>query len=115
MGKGRIGDPYAKVLLKWNVVEKRIRELVNADKYLTPKGKEAFAQYKKEQAEEAMRREQEKLEHGIRVECKDAIEKAIAEKFDGYTFRGYRRGRYPAVWEGTCRDCPCQYNHALIP
>ncbi|WP_330391900.1 DUF3849 domain-containing protein [Enterocloster clostridioformis] len=85
LGKGRIGDPYAKVLLPWNVVEKRIRELVNADKYLTPKGKEAFAQYKKEQAEEAMRREQEKLEHGVRVECKDAIEKAIAEKFDGYT------------------------------
>lgn len=85
LGKGRIGDPYAKVLLKWNVVEKRIRELVNADKYLTPKGKEAYAQYKKEQAEEVMRREQEKLEHGVRVECKDAIEKAIAEKFDGYT------------------------------
>ena len=85
LGKGRIGDPYAKVFLKWNVVEKRIRELVNADKYLTPKGKEAFAQYKKEQAEEVMRREQEKLEHGIRVECKDAIEQAIAEKFDGYT------------------------------
>ena len=83
--KGSYGDPYAKVLLKWNVVEKRIRELVNADKYLSPKGKEAFAQYKKEQAEEAMRREQEKLEHGVRVECKDAIEKAIAEKFDGYT------------------------------
>ena len=83
--KGSYGSPYAKVLLKWNVVEKRIRELVNADKYLTPKGKEAFAQYKKEQAEEAMRREQEKLEHGVRVECKDAIEKAIAEKFDGYT------------------------------
>ena len=89
LGKGRIGDPYAKVLLKWNVVEKRIRELVNADKYLTPKGKEAFAQYKKEQAEEAMRREQEKLEHGVRVECKDAIEKAIAEKFDGYTLPGH--------------------------
>ena len=86
--KGRIGDPYAKVLLTWNVVEKRIRELVNADKYLTPKGKEAFAQYKKEQAEEAMRREQEKLEHGIRVECRDAIEQAIAEKFDGYTLPG---------------------------
>ena len=83
--KGRIGDPYAKVLLKWNVVEKRIRELVKADKYLTPEGKEAYAQYKKEQAEEAMRREQEKLEHGIRIECKDAIEKAVAENFDGYT------------------------------
>lgn len=83
--KGTIGDPYAKVLLKWNVVEKRISELVKADKYLSPKGKEAYAQYKKEQAEEAMRREQEKLEHGIQVECKNAIEHAIAEKFDGYT------------------------------
>ena len=71
--------------VEWNVVEKRISELVKADKYLSPKGKEAYAQYKKEQAEEAMRREQEKLEHGIRVECKNAIEQAIAEKFDGYT------------------------------
>ncbi len=86
--KGRIGDPYAKVLLKWNVVEKRIRELVKADRYLTPEGKEAYAQYKKEQAEEAMRREQEKLEHGIRIECKDAIEQAVAENFDGYTLTG---------------------------
>lgn len=83
--KGSIVNPYAKVLLKWNVVEKRISELVKADKYLSPKGKEAYAQYKKEQAEEAMRREQEKLEHGIRVECKNAIEQAVAEKFDGYT------------------------------
>ena len=86
--KGTIGDPYAKVLLKWNVVEKRISELVKADKYLSPKGKEAYAQYKKEQAEEAMRREQEKLEHSVRVECKNAIEQAVAEKFDGYTLPG---------------------------
>ena len=86
--KGRIGEPYAKVLLKWNVVEKRISEIVKADKYLTPKGKEAYAQYKKEQAEEAMRKEQEKLEHGIRIECREAIEKAIAEKFDGRTLSG---------------------------
>ena len=86
--KGSIVNPYAKVLLKWNVVEKRISELVKADKYLSPKGKEAYAQYKKEQAEEAMRREQEKLEHGIRVECKNAIEQTVAEKFDGYTLPG---------------------------
>ena len=45
LGKGRIDDPYAKVLLKWNVVEKRIRELVKADKYLTPAEKEAYAEY----------------------------------------------------------------------
>lgn len=83
--KGSYGSPYAKVLLKWNVVEKRIRELVNEDKYLSPQGKEAYAQYKQEKVEKAMQKEQEKLEHGVRMECKEAIEKAIAEKFDGYT------------------------------
>ena len=83
--KGNYGSPYAKVLLNWNVVEKRIRELVQSDRYLTAEGKEAYAQYKQEQAEEAMRREAAKLEHGVRMECKEAIEKAIAENFDGYT------------------------------
>ena len=82
--KGSYGNPYAKVLLNWNVVEKRISELVKADKYLSPESKEAYAQYKQEQAEKAMQREQEKLEHGLRVECKEAIEKEIAEKFDGF-------------------------------
>ena len=83
--KGSYTNPYAKVLLNWSVVEKRIRELVKADKYLSLEGKEAYAAYKQEQAERAMRREQEKLEHGVRMECKEAIEKAIADNFDGYT------------------------------
>lgn len=50
--KGNYGSPYAKVLLNWNVVEKRIRELVQADKYLSPEGKEDYAQYKQDRAEE---------------------------------------------------------------
>ncbi len=83
--KGDYGSPYAKVLLNWNVVEKRIRELVQSDRYLTAEGKEAYAQYKQERAEEARRKEAEKLEHGVRIECKEAIERAIAENFDGYT------------------------------
>ena len=62
--KGSYGNPYAKVLLNWNVVEKRIWELVQADRYLSPEGKEAYAKYKQEQAEEAMRREVKKLEQG---------------------------------------------------
>lgn len=82
--KGTYGSPYAEILLNWNVVEKRIGELVKADQYLTPEGKEAYARYKQKQAEEAMRREQEKLEHGVRLECKNAIEQAIARNFDGY-------------------------------
>lgn len=69
--KGNYGSPYAKVLLNWNVVEKRIRELVQADKYLSPEGKEAYAQYKQEQAEKAMQKEQEKLEL---VLCQEKIQ-----------------------------------------
>mgnify|MGYP000491328673 CR=1 FL=1 len=37
--KGNICEPYAKVLLSWKVVEKRIRKLVAEDKYLSPAGK----------------------------------------------------------------------------
>lgn len=57
-----------------------------------------------------MRRKKEKLEHGIRVECKDSIEKAIAEKFDGYTLprdtaegviQQYGKGRVETVLANT--------------
>ncbi len=61
--KGSYGNPYAKVLLKWNVVEKRISELIKANRYLSPKSKEAYKQYKQEQAEKAMQREQVMLYH----------------------------------------------------
>ena len=77
--KGNYGSPYAKVLLNWNVVEKRIRELVQADKYLSPERKEAYAQYKQEQAEKAMRKEQEKLEHGVTNQELDRETGTVAE------------------------------------
>ncbi len=77
--KGNYGSPYAKVLLNWNVVEKRIRELVQADKYLSPEGKEAYAQYKQEQAEKAMRKEKEKLEHGVTNQELDRETGTVAE------------------------------------
>ena len=77
--KGNYGSPYAKVLLNWNVVEKRIRELVQADKYLSPEGKEAYAQYKQEQAEEAMQKEQAKLERGVTNQELDRETGTVAE------------------------------------
>jgi len=49
--KGSIMEPYTKVLLSWNVVEKRIRKLIQEDKYLSPAAKEAYAAYKEEQAQ----------------------------------------------------------------
>lgn len=77
--KGNYGNPYAKVLLNWNVVEKRIRELVQADKYLSPEGKEAYAQYKQEQAEKAMQKEQAKLERGVTNQELDRETGTVAE------------------------------------
>ena len=62
--KGSYGSPYAKVLLNWNVVEKRLRELIREDKYLSPQEKENYRAYKEEQAEKARQRELSRLEHG---------------------------------------------------
>ena len=82
--KGNIGKPYAEVLLSWKVVEKRIRKLIEGDRYLSPEGKESYAQYRVEQEQKALEQAQAKMEHETKVACKNAIEKAIAEKFDGY-------------------------------
>ena len=72
LDKGSIMEPYTSVLLNWNVVEKRIRELIAEDKYLSPKAKEAYAEYKREQEKEALADEQEKLVDAI--EAGDAQE-----------------------------------------
>ena len=82
--KGNISEPYANVLLSWKVVEKRIRKLIQEDKYLSPKGKEAYAEYKEEQAQKELEKAQAKIERDTKVSCKDAIDRAIAENFDGY-------------------------------
>ena len=82
--KGSIMEPYAKVLLPWKAVEKRIRKLIQEDKYLSPKGKEAYAEYKEEQAQKELERAQAKIERDTKASCKDAIDRAIAENFDGH-------------------------------
>ena len=82
--KGNLMDPYVDVLLSWKVVEKRIRKLVNEDKYLSPAGKEAYVKYREEEDRKALEKAQAKIERDTKVSCKEAIERAIAEKFDGY-------------------------------
>ena len=82
--KGNICEPYAKVLLSWKVVEKRIRKLVAEDKYLSPAGKEAYARYKEEEAQKALEKAQAVIERKTKVACKEAIERTISEKFDGH-------------------------------
>ena len=68
--KGNLSEPYSEVLLSWKVVEKRIRKLIQEDKYLSPKGKEAFAAYKEEQAQKELEKAQEKIERDTKAACK---------------------------------------------
>ena len=82
--KGNITEPYTKVVLPWKAVEKRIRKLIEEDKYLFPEGEEAYAKYKEEQAQRELEQAQAKMERETKVSCKDAIDRAIAENFDGY-------------------------------
>ena len=81
-------EPYTSVLLNWNVVEKRIRELIAEDKYLSPKAKEAYAEYKKEQEKEALADEQEKLVDAI--EAGDAQEEPESKEQESSTYTIYQ-------------------------
>ena len=58
--KESYGGSHAKVLLKWDVVEKRISELIKAGKYLNQKDKKAYIQYKQKQAEKVIESKQER-------------------------------------------------------
>lgn len=69
----------------WNVVEERICELIYADKYFSPQEKEEYKNYKKEQEKKAKEAEITRLNNGIRLECKQEIEKQIAEKYNGFS------------------------------
>lgn len=83
--KGSLLNPYTKVLLNWNVVEERICELIYADKYFSPQEKEEYKNYKKEQEKKAKEAEITRLNNEIRLECKQEIEKQIAEKYNGFS------------------------------
>lgn len=50
-------------------MEKRIRKLVEEDKYLSPAGKEAYAKYKEEEAQKAL----EKAQAAIREKNKGSL------------------------------------------
>ena len=83
--KGDIHNPYAKILLNWNVVAKRIEQLVFEELYLTDKELEQYNQRKLEAAkvefaevekdsEKIINNEQETLnEEGVTSDIKEEI------------------------------------------
>ena len=80
--KGGIMAPYASAILKWEIVEKRIRELINEGRYLSRAEKGRYAEYKAEQEQEALERAKAEMEREAKISCKDAIQRAIAGKSD---------------------------------
>ena len=61
LSKGNIMDPYATAILSWNIVEKRIRELVDSDQYLNQAEKEELESRYLEEATEELSEGQEEL------------------------------------------------------
>lgn len=60
--KGSYLEPYAEVLLSWNIVEKRIRELIKAGKYLTEAELEDYRDYVQKQSEKELDKAHKNLE-----------------------------------------------------
>ena len=88
--KGSIMEPYAKVLLSWNVVEKRIREMVAEDSYLNPEQKAAYEEYKAEKLQKAMEAEQERLGENVgSLEAADTEEPMAEEEESRYVDDGF--------------------------
>ena len=65
-------------------MEKRIRKLIQEDKYLSPKEKKHLRHIKKNRRRKSLKRHGEKIERDTKAACKDAIDRAITENFDGY-------------------------------
>ena len=65
LGKGKIGNPEVEVLLKWNKVAKRVRQLIRTDDYLSPEEMEKYEERQEaqkladlEEAQQALEAEQ---------------------------------------------------------
>ena len=81
--KGHIGNPYTEILLSWNVIEKRIRELISEDKYLTPDEKVAYEKYIEEKAARQNKVEEELVGKEITIDNHDfVIEKVMHQSGD---------------------------------
>lgn len=59
--KGDLMQPEQDILLNWNVIQKRLKQLIEEDKYLTPEQKAAYPQYRAKIEADELRRAQEKL------------------------------------------------------
>ena len=57
ISRGTIGNPDAKILLTWNKVEKRIGELIAADRFFSERDKEAYPVYRRNEDNRKLRKQ----------------------------------------------------------
>lgn len=63
--KGGFVNPYLSETMKWNVVEKRLRELINEDKYMSPEIKSAYDKFCEDRANQEREKELARIEESI--------------------------------------------------
>ena len=70
LAKGKIGSPEVEVLLKWNKVAERVRQLIRTDDYLSPEEMEKYEEQQEaqrqadlEEAQQALEAEQIDVDH----------------------------------------------------
>lgn len=61
LSKGSIFEPTAKILLTWAKVAERIRKLIETNRFLSPKAKEAYQDWKAEKEQKELEAAREKL------------------------------------------------------
>lgn len=77
LNKGSIMEPTAKILLTWPKVAERIRKLIDTDRFLSPKAKEKYQEWKREKEEKALEKAKEELGIVTEVQQPQVSEKRI--------------------------------------
>ena len=69
--KGGFVNPYLSETMKWNDVEKRLRELINEDKYMSPQMKELYEKFCEERTEKEREKELARIEDSLKLESQE--------------------------------------------
>lgn len=75
LSKGSIFEPSAKILLTWPKVAERIQKLIDTDRFMTPKAKEEYAQWKAKREQKALEKAQQELQNELDEEVDTGKEK----------------------------------------
>lgn len=82
LSKGSIFEPTAKILLTWAKVAERIRKLIETKRFLSPKAKEAYQDWKAEKEQKELEAAREKLFTGMKTGTEPDISPEIPHQIE---------------------------------